>query len=106
MCPAEHLQELKSWYNGYYFGGKRQTIYNPWSILNFLKHHYALKPYWINTSSNDLIQDCLTADKLPEEKAYCYALRTAGCSKIQAYSIAFDGKRVSSQYRELLTLTH
>ncbi|MBH2005774.1 MAG: hypothetical protein I8H75_00245 [Myxococcaceae bacterium] len=37
--------------------------------------------------------------KQVEEKAYYQELQTAGCSKIQAYSIAFDGKRVSSQYR-------
>ncbi|MBH1989486.1 MAG: AAA family ATPase, partial [Myxococcaceae bacterium] len=66
VCPAEHLQELKSWYNGYHFGKSRLTIYNPWSILNFLSNHFDLRPYWINTSSNDLIQDCLTADKLPD----------------------------------------
>jgi len=43
---------LRQWYNGYIFGG--QTIYNPWSVLNFL-YDKELKPYWINTSSNELI---------------------------------------------------
>jgi hypothetical protein len=45
-------QGLKEWYNGYKFG--EETIYNPWSVLNYLKFQ-ELKPYWINTSSNDLI---------------------------------------------------
>lgn len=49
----EFLKEnLKSWYNGYYFSGL--TIYNPWSVINYL-YEKELKPYWINTSSNDLI---------------------------------------------------
>jgi len=43
---------LREWYNGYSFGGN--TIYNPWSIINYLRYE-DLKAYWINTSSNDLI---------------------------------------------------
>lgn len=50
----EQLNSLKDWYNGYYFG--ETTIYNPWSILNYLSSPKAgLKPYWINSSSNDLV---------------------------------------------------
>jgi hypothetical protein len=53
------LNEIKSWYNGYIFGEK--TIYNPWSILNFVKNkEVGLKPYWVNTSSNDLVKMVLT----------------------------------------------
>jgi hypothetical protein len=43
---------LKEWYNGYRFG--KHIIYNPWSVINYL-YDKELKPYWINTSSNDLI---------------------------------------------------
>ena len=43
---------LREWYNGYHFG--KDVIYNPWSVLNYLRFQ-ELKPYWINTSSNDLI---------------------------------------------------
>jgi hypothetical protein len=50
----EELQNIKGWYNGYYFGNT--TIYNPWSILNYLSSPKAgLKPYWVNSSSNDLV---------------------------------------------------
>ena len=50
----EELNNIKDWYNGYYFG--ETTIYNPWSILNYLSSPKAgLKPYWVNTSSNDLV---------------------------------------------------
>lgn len=63
VCDPAHLNDLKSWYNGYTFGDNL-TIYNPWSILNFLSSEYKLEPYWINTSSNDLIKESLTADKM------------------------------------------
>jgi len=50
----EELDNIKDWYNGYYFG--ETTIYNPWSILNYLSSPKAgLKPYWVNSSSNDLV---------------------------------------------------
>ncbi|HSN99306.1 MAG TPA: AAA family ATPase [Candidatus Nanopelagicales bacterium] len=49
------LDELRAWYDGYLFGG--ETIYNPWSILNYIYHHRQLGSYWVNTSSNDLIYD-------------------------------------------------
>ncbi|WP_367277773.1 AAA family ATPase [Clostridium sp.] len=50
----EELNNIKDWYNGYYFG--ETTIYNPWSILNYVSSPKAgLKPYWVNSSSNDLV---------------------------------------------------
>ena len=55
---VEHHQEVKDWYNGYVFG--RQVMYNPWSILNFLNSEdRQLKPYWIDSSSNDLVRDLI-----------------------------------------------
>ena len=48
----EFKKGMREWYNGYSFGGK--TIYNPWSVINYLCDG-VLKPYWINTSGNDLI---------------------------------------------------
>ena len=50
---SEREEEAKAWYDGFTFG-KRNDIYNPWSILNFLdKGKIAL--YWVNTSSNRLV---------------------------------------------------
>lgn len=42
--------EVKNWYDGFTFGDTGD-IYNPWSIINYLKTH-TLAPYWANTSSN------------------------------------------------------
>lgn len=44
---------VKAWYDGFTFGSCRD-IYNPWSILNYLKTG-RLATYWANTSSNRLI---------------------------------------------------
>ena len=42
-----------TWYDGFTFGDKKD-IYNPWSIINFLKFK-SLKTYWADSSSNGLI---------------------------------------------------
>ena len=44
---------VKTWYDGFTFGDKKD-IYNPWSIINFLKFK-SLKTYWADSSSNGLI---------------------------------------------------
>ncbi|MDF2670734.1 MAG: Protein of unknown function (DUF1703)/Predicted AAA-ATPase [Paenibacillus sp.] len=58
QVPLE-LEQVREWYNGYIFG--ESTIYNPWSIVNFCANwEEGLQPYWVNTSSNDLIRQLLT----------------------------------------------
>ena len=55
----ENEEEVKRWYNGYLFGAGK-VIYNPWSILNFAANFQReLMPYWVNTSSNDIIKELI-----------------------------------------------
>jgi hypothetical protein len=55
---SESLDGIRAYYNGYLFGG--QAIYNPWSVLSFLNRgDGVLRPYWIETSSNDLVRELL-----------------------------------------------
>ncbi|MFO0759824.1 MAG: AAA family ATPase [Byssovorax sp.] len=52
------LDDIRSYYNGYLFGG--QAIYNPWSVLSFLDSGDSVfRPYWVETSSNDLVRSLL-----------------------------------------------
>jgi hypothetical protein len=57
---VSHLyEEVREWYNGYCFGSR--VIYNPWSIINFLgSEENELKPYWLNTSDNQLVDSLLS----------------------------------------------
>ena len=59
-------EEIKKWYDGYKIGNV-EGIYNPWSILNYLTDKQ-LKPYWVNTSSNDLIKLVLKNSTTVKEK--------------------------------------
>src|SRR6056297_3754786 len=62
---AEDRENIKRWYNGYNFGG--HIVYNPWSVLNFLRFK-DLIPYWVNTSSNNLIQETINTNMKEKER--------------------------------------
>ena len=59
-------EDIKKWYDGYKIG-ETEGIYNPWSILNYLTDK-KLMPYWVNTSSNDLIKLILKNSSTIKEK--------------------------------------
>ena len=63
----QEKEEVKRWYDGFNFG-KEKDIYNPWSIINFLNKQ-RIAPYWVNSSSNDLVGKLLKeADGEVKEK--------------------------------------
>ena len=52
---------IKKWYDGYKIG-ETTDIYNPWSILNYaISYKNGFKPFWVNTSSNELLKAQLGA---------------------------------------------
>ena len=58
----DRIPEAKEWYDGYLFG--ETEIYNPWSIIKYVKsiavnHEKYPRPYWANTSSNQIIRDMI-----------------------------------------------
>ena len=60
------LADLETWYDGYRFGG--QVIYNPWSVLNFLaSEDKVFRPYWVHTSSDDLLRRVIFAHGLGQD---------------------------------------
>ncbi len=70
---VEHrFETMKEWYDGYTFGVTE--VYNPWSVIKFLYDLYTdaeafPRPYWINTSSNDIIKDLIArADRETKEQ--------------------------------------
>ena len=53
------LEELREWYHGYRFGSTE--IYNPWSVANYFYNNCQAKPYWINTSANEIIREIMVS---------------------------------------------
>ena len=78
---------MKEWYDGYLFGDT--DVYNPWSVIKFLYDLYTdvnafPHPYWINTSSNDIIKDMIVrADR--ETKGQIETLLDGGTLDIQVH---------------------
>lgn len=54
---CDKLAEIKDWYDGYYFGNL--DVYNPWSVLRYIKNSCKAEAYWLGTSSNDIISQLL-----------------------------------------------
>jgi hypothetical protein len=90
---------MKEWYNGYTFGNMQ--VYNPWSVINFMydlcgKVEAFPHPYWINTSSNDIIKDLiLRADR--EMKGQIEALLGGGILDIQVHEEVTYGDMHSNE---------
>uniref|UniRef100_UPI0037DBFE25 AAA family ATPase n=1 Tax=Candidatus Methanarcanum hacksteinii TaxID=2911857 RepID=UPI0037DBFE25 len=53
----EKYEEASQWYDGYLFG--RSEIYNPWSVLNYVKSGFIPDEYWAGTSGNSIINTLL-----------------------------------------------
>ena len=51
------MEEIRFWYDGYHFGNTE--IYNPWSVTNYFACGGQAKPYWANTSDNEIIREIL-----------------------------------------------
>ena len=68
------IEEFKRWYNGYIFGST--VIYNPWSVLSYLKDiDNDFMPYWVNTSENKIIKTILSKGSEALKKSFEELLR-------------------------------
>lgn len=69
---GREMEEIRAWYDGYRFGGT--VIYNPWSIVSYVdSEDRALRPYWVNTSGNELLKRLFFA-KTVDIRPYLEAL--------------------------------
>ena len=54
---SDEKEKVKEWYDGFTFGNKKD-IYNPWSIINYLKFK-KYETYWADSSSNRLVNELI-----------------------------------------------
>ena len=82
-------QKVKEWYDGFCFGDC-SSIYNPWTITNFLdEKKYAA--YWANTSSNALV------NKLVREGNPAIKMAMEDLLRGEEYRVSFDEEIVFRQ---------
>ncbi len=56
---TDKMDEIRNWYDGYRFGNT--DIYNPWSVVNYFYSGCKARPYWTNTSDNEIIHEIMTS---------------------------------------------
>ena len=59
----DKYQEIMDWYDGYRFGNSE--IFNPWSVSCYFSEGCIARPFWVSTSSNEILKDILP-DAPPE----------------------------------------
>ncbi len=94
---SDRMTEIDSWYNGYRFGDT--TIFNPWSILNFMEEippHP--KPYWANTSSNALIKDLITQGSMDVRENIKRLINGETIDSVIDENIVFPDLKKKEQY--------
>ena len=98
----DKLDELAAWYDGYNFQGVE--IYNPWSVNNYFSEHCEAEKYWVDTSSNDIIQTLLSqADEERWDELRSLLLGGTVASQVREGVIYHDiGKDASDIYTMLL----
>ena len=86
----EQKNECTSWYNGYIWGDNQTVIYNPWSIVNYISGSKRLKPYWVNTSANDLIKEMINNCSIESKKDFEVLLQGGAVFKPIIEDVVFD----------------
>lgn len=86
----DQQQEVKDWYDGFCFG-ERKEIYNPWSVLNYLKEK-RLAAYWANTSGNRLVNQLIQKGNILLASGY-----------LKADAAQMDKKSGKTAYELMLT---
>ncbi len=87
--------DVKNMYDGYNFNGVE--IYNPWSILNYC-FKKELEPFWVNTSGNALIIDCIK--NCPEDIKVVFEKLLTG----ESVEFIYNDKVTYLDYNDLTSL--
>ena len=122
----DRYEDVKEWYDGYLFGDT--NIYCPWDVINYVRllrsePDAEPRPFWINTSGNDIIRSLLgkatqttkqelerlvgggSIDREIERMGYEEKLRQDDIETILKYGIACNRKKcrvvVRHQQQEL-----
>lgn len=94
---GDHFEDVKNWYNGYIFG-EIHDIYNPWSIIKYIHDKGKfLKPYWVNTSDNELIREVLQMDKIQSKETLEKLIRGDEVREVIVQNVVY--KNIKTEFR-------
>ncbi len=98
----EKFDEAKEWYNGYRFGDA--DIYNPWSVLSYVKFNFKPKTYWGGTSGNEILDILLKNADVDTFKALTILGNGKTITKILPESVMKDLKTKSNAIFSVLAV--
>jgi hypothetical protein len=55
----DRMDEIREWYDGYHFGNA--DVYNPYSVILYLKNGCRPKAYWVNLTGGGISQDLVSS---------------------------------------------
>ncbi len=58
QTEVQLCEEIKRWYNGYYFHHSAPSVYNPYSVLSLFRHR-EFNNYWFETGTPTFLLDLL-----------------------------------------------
>ncbi|MCR0326567.1 ATP-binding protein [[Clostridium] innocuum] len=83
---VEYSEDVQQMYDGYNMGGI--DIYNPWSIINYVNRK-ELIPYWVNTSSNNMIKTAMQDCESSFKEGYEELIRTGTVTTLVNFESSF-----------------
>ena len=83
------MATVKKWYDGFCIGSQRD-MYNPWSIINYLRRGGKADAYWSNTSSNKLVSRLLQGGSSQVKKQLELLLQDQELSTAIESQVAFN----------------
>jgi len=101
------LEKIRTWYNGYKWHYKGETVYNPFSLLNFFSSG-DFRNYWYSTGTPTFLIELCRSQKfyaIDKVNLSQTAMDNFNIDKLQIYPILFQtGYLTISDYDEILNL--
>ncbi len=76
------MEQMKVWYNGYSFWDTKETVYNPFGILNFFTNENIYQNYWFTTATPTFLIKLI--------KTWKYNFLTLDLEKIKVWNEILD----------------
>lgn len=90
----DSLDQVRAWYNGYQVG-RYITMYNPWSVLSYVKTKELL-PHWMNSANNNLIKKMIQNNSAAFKSDLEYLMLGKTTEKERLDFVTFDSLYTSS----------
>ncbi len=104
LDSKEDLETVKEWYGGFRVG-EYEPLYNPWSVIYYISKRLSgrppqacAQPFWINTSSNESINELLQMKEIMRQVDPWLSLRELEKYLEGVWTLLASGGYVTAKY--------